>query len=114
MLEHTKRLLTECDKASLNDKYTQPVHAAVESGVVDILNIILELGVKNSCLDEHNWTAYMTASQSRNEFALQQFVDIAHPLSSSVFPPARWASEHGSIQLQGDAAELLYSGKGRA
>ena len=116
MLEHTKSLLTKCNKTSLNDKYTQLVHAAVESGVADILSIILELGVNYSSPDKHNWTIYMTASQSRNEFALQQFVDMAHPLSSSVLPPARWAIEHAhaSIQLQGDGAELQYSGKGRA
>jgi hypothetical protein len=89
MLDYTKSLFTKCSKITVNEKYTQLVHAAVESGVADILKLFLEFGGKHSNLDEHNWTAYMTASQSRNAFALQQFLDTVHPSFSSVFPPAK-------------------------
>ncbi|KAF8533302.1 hypothetical protein BDD12DRAFT_984533 [Trichophaea hybrida] len=112
MLDYTKSLVTKCSKITMNEKYTQLVHAAVESGVPDILKLFLEFGEKHSSPDEHNWTAYMTASQSRNAFALQQFPDFIDPSFGSVFPPAKWVSEHPCvpIQLQEDEAGLLYSG----
>ncbi|KAF8539827.1 hypothetical protein BDD12DRAFT_909826 [Trichophaea hybrida] len=112
MLNHTKYLVTECSKITLNEQYTHLLHAAVESGDIDILKIFLELGGNCMSPDEHNWTANVTSSQSRNALALQKFAEMAHPPSSPVFPPAKWVSEQTcvSIQLQGGGVGLLYSG----
>ncbi|KAF8534445.1 hypothetical protein BDD12DRAFT_895913 [Trichophaea hybrida] len=111
MHDYAKRLLTKCSQ-TLNEKYTQHVHAAVESGVADMLKEFLELGDNNLSPDEHNWTPYMTACQSWNTFALQQFANQVHPTFSSVFPCSKWVSEQAcvSIQLQEDGTGLLYSG----
>ena len=116
MFEYTKSLLTKCSPAALNEQYTQVLHAAVESGVADILELVLEFGGNDSSPDDHNWTTYMTAFQSRNAWALQRFADTAQLPSSSVFPPEKWVSAHACVLFpqQGDGAELLYSGKGRA
>jgi len=113
MLDYNKRLLMKCSPSTLNEKYTQLVHAAVESGVADILKLVLEFGENDSSPDDHNWTAYMTAFQSRNAWALQRFADMAQLPSSSVVPPEMWVSAHAcvSLLLQVDGAELLYSGK---
>jgi hypothetical protein len=114
MLDCTKSLLTKCNRTTLNEKYTQLVHAAVQSGLADIFKLVLEFGGSHSSPDDHNWTTCMTAFQSRNALAFQTFADTAQLPSSSVFPPAKWVSELAcvSIPLQGDGAELLYSGKG--
>jgi len=115
MLLHTKYLVLKCSKITLNEQYTHLLHAAVESGVTDILKIFLELGGNYINPDEHNWTAYMTSCQSRNALALEKFAEMAYPSLISVFPPAKWVSEQAcvSIQLQGGGAGLLYSGKGQ-
>jgi hypothetical protein len=116
MLLHTKYLVSKCSKITLNEQYTHLLHAAAESGDIDILKIFLELGGNYMCPDEHNWTAYMTSSQSRNALALQKFAEMPHPSYNSVFPPAKWVSKQAcvSIQLQGGGAGLLYSGNGQA
>ncbi|KAF8530881.1 hypothetical protein BDD12DRAFT_914734 [Trichophaea hybrida] len=116
MVDYTKTLLAKCNKIILNEKYMQLVHAAVEGGVADILKTSLELGGNYSSPDEHNWTVYMTASQSRNAFALQQFTDTQYPSFDSVVPPGERVSEQAcvSIQLQEDKAELFYSGASKS
>jgi len=116
MLDCTKSLLMKCSPSTLNEKYTQLVHAAVESGVADILKLVLEFGGNDSSLDDHNWTTYMTAFQSRNAWALQRFADTAQQPSSSVFPPKKWVSAHAcvSLPLQVNGTELLYSGNDQA
>ena len=115
MLFHTQYLVSKCSKITLHEQYTNLLHAAVESGDIDILKIFLELGGNYVSPDEHNWTAYMTSSQSRNALALQKFAEMAHPSFNCVYPPAKWVSEQEcvSIQLQGGGAGLLYSGKGQ-
>jgi hypothetical protein len=98
---------------ALDREYVQLVQAAVESGITDILKVFLDFGGNYSSPDEHNWTAYMTASQSRNTFAIEKFTGMIPPSFSSVLAPRKWAGQQvcGSIQLQGNGVVLLYSGK---
>jgi hypothetical protein len=108
-------LLTKCNITISDQLCVQLICATVESGVSDTLKILFDLGGDYSTPDEHSWTAYMVAVQSRNILALKQLPDTPPSSFDQTVHPTGWEIKSCDVYmttaLREDGKDLFYSGK---